>query len=209
VLENVKDGAREIADMVDRFNEISMIMGDPPEDADFDALDGGNGRRCRKRSTPSMAGRSTTSSKSRWRRCAARRATGRSTSSPAAKSAVSRCQLLIEKPDLLLLDEPTNHLDAETSNGWKSTCGISGRGLMITHDRYFLDNVTGWILELDRGKYSPTRATTPPIWKPRPSAWSRKAARRIGRQKAIWRAASGSVLAQGAPDQVEGPHQGL
>ena len=66
------------------------------------------------------------------------------------------CKLLLSEPDLLLLDEPTNHLDAETVN-WleKHLREFKGAVLIITHDRYFLDNVTGWILELDRGRGIP------------------------------------------------------
>ncbi len=69
---------------------------------------------------------------------------------------VALCQLLLSKPDLLLLDEPTNHLDAETV-AWleKHLRAYAGSVLIVTHDRYFLDNVTGWILELDRGKSIP------------------------------------------------------
>jgi energy-dependent translational throttle protein EttA len=72
------------------------------------------------------------------------------------KRRVALCQLLLRQPDLLLLDEPTNHLDAETI-AWleKHLREYPGSVLMITHDRYFLDNVTGWILELDRGKGIP------------------------------------------------------
>jgi ATP-binding cassette ChvD family protein len=69
---------------------------------------------------------------------------------------VALCALLLSKPDLLLLDEPTNHLDAETT-AWleRHLREFEGAVLIITHDRYFLDNVTGWILELDRGKGVP------------------------------------------------------
>jgi energy-dependent translational throttle protein EttA len=69
---------------------------------------------------------------------------------------VALCQLLLRQPDLLLLDEPTNHLDAETT-AWleKHLRQYPGAVLLITHDRYFLDNVTGWILELDRGRGIP------------------------------------------------------
>jgi len=68
------------------------------------------------------------------------------------KRRVALCRLLLEKPDLLLLDEPTNHLDAE-SVAWleRHLREYGGTVVMVTHDRYFLDNVTGWILELDRG----------------------------------------------------------
>ncbi|MGQ4273202.1 energy-dependent translational throttle protein EttA [Terrihabitans sp. B22-R8] len=69
---------------------------------------------------------------------------------------VALCKLLLEKPELLLLDEPTNHLDAETT-GWLENHlrNYPGAILIVTHDRYFLDNVTGWILELDRGRGIP------------------------------------------------------
>ncbi|KQS97860.1 MULTISPECIES: energy-dependent translational throttle protein EttA [unclassified Rhizobium] len=69
---------------------------------------------------------------------------------------IALCKLLLSKPDLLLLDEPTNHLDAETI-GWLENHlrQYTGSVIMITHDRYFLDNVTGWILELDRGRGIP------------------------------------------------------
>src|SRR5690606_16579519 len=69
---------------------------------------------------------------------------------------VALCRLLLSEPDLLLLDEPTNHLDAETT-AWleKHLRAYKGAVLIITHDRYFLDNVTGWILELDRGRGIP------------------------------------------------------
>ncbi|MEO4000188.1 energy-dependent translational throttle protein EttA [Mesorhizobium sp. CAU 1732] len=69
---------------------------------------------------------------------------------------VALCQLLLREPDLLLLDEPTNHLDAETT-AWleKHLRAYKGAVMIITHDRYFLDNVTGWILELDRGRGIP------------------------------------------------------
>ncbi|HKH81983.1 MAG TPA: energy-dependent translational throttle protein EttA [Methylovirgula sp.] len=70
---------------------------------------------------------------------------------------VALCKLLLEKPDLLLLDEPTNHLDAETVNWLEGYLrAYPGAILIVTHDRYFLDNVTGWILELDRGRGIPT-----------------------------------------------------
>ena len=69
---------------------------------------------------------------------------------------VALCKLLLEKPELLLLDEPTNHLDAETVNWLEGHLrNYEGAILIVTHDRYFLDNVTGWILELDRGRGIP------------------------------------------------------
>src|SRR5207344_3453073 len=69
---------------------------------------------------------------------------------------VALCRLLLGKPDLLLLDEPTNHLDAE-SVAWleRHLAEYAGAVVAVTHDRYFLDNVAGWILELDRGQGHP------------------------------------------------------
>ena len=69
---------------------------------------------------------------------------------------VALCKLLLSKPDLLLLDEPTNHLDAESVSWLERTLQeYSGTVVAVTHDRYFLDNVAGWILELDRGRGIP------------------------------------------------------
>lgn len=72
------------------------------------------------------------------------------------KRRVALCKLLLEKPDLLLLDEPTNHLDAETT-AWLQhyLAAYHGTVILVTHDRYFLDHITGWILELDRGQALP------------------------------------------------------
>ena len=69
---------------------------------------------------------------------------------------VALCQLLLSKPDLLLLDEPTNHLDAESVQWLERTSAeLPGDVVAVTHDRYFLDNVAEWILELDRGRAYP------------------------------------------------------
>ncbi len=79
-----------------------------------------------------------------------------STLSGGERRRVALCRLLLEQPDLLLLDEPTNHLDAETVNWLEGHLRkYPGAILIVTHDRYFLDNVTGWILELDRGRGIP------------------------------------------------------
>ena len=71
------------------------------------------------------------------------------------KSAALPCRLLLQKPDILLLDEPTNHLDAESVGWLEMHLQKYGGRSAVTHDRYFLDNVTGWILELDRGQGIP------------------------------------------------------
>jgi ATP-binding cassette ChvD family protein len=88
---------------------------------------------------------------------------------------VALCKLLLEKPDMLLLDEPTNHLDAE-SIAWLQKHLIDYRGtiLIVTHDRYFLDDITGWILELDRGRGIPYEGNY--------SAWLDQKAKRLAQE---------------------------
>jgi ATPase subunit of ABC transporter with duplicated ATPase domains len=102
---------------------------------------------------------------------------------------VALCQLLLRQPDLLLLDEPTNHLDAEkASPGWKSTCAnIPGAVMMITHDRYFLDNVTGWILELDRGRGIPYEGNYTAYLEAKAKRMKQEGREEAARQKALAR----------------------
>ena len=92
------------------------------------------------------------------------------------KRRVALCKLLLERPDVLLLDEPTNHLDAE-SVAWleRHLKEYAGTVVAVTHDRYFLDNVAGWILELDRGQGIP--------WQGNYSSWLEQKAERLGREE--------------------------
>ena len=124
---------------------------------------------------------------------------------------VALCRLLLQKPDILLLDEPTNHLDAETV-AWLEhhLQQYAGTVIAVTHDRYFLDNVAGWILELDRGRGIP--------WKGNYSSWLEQKQARLQleekseskRQKTLRaRAGVDPHGAQGAPSQVQGAHHGL
>jgi len=156
VLENVKDGARDTADLVDRFNEISNIMADPPEDADFDALMEEMGTLQEK--IDAVDGWSL-DSQLELAMEALRCPPGDwpvDSLSGGEKRRVALTRLLIQKPSILLLDEPTNHLDAESVEWLENHLKeYAGAVLMITHDRYFLDNVVSWILELDRSKYFP------------------------------------------------------
>ena len=111
------------------------------------------------RSTPPTPGTSTRSSTRRWTRCACRPPTPTSRKlSGGERRRVALCRLLLSAPDLLLLDEPTNHLDAE-SVAWleQHLEEYKGTIVAVTHDRYFLDNVAGWILELDRGQRPPVQ----------------------------------------------------
>ncbi|ODT07026.1 MAG: energy-dependent translational throttle protein EttA [Mesorhizobium sp. SCN 65-20] len=101
---------------------------------------------------------------------------------------IALCRLLLEQPDLLLLDEPTNHLDAETT-GWleKHLRDYPGSVLIITHDRYFLDNVTGWILELDRGRGIPYEGNYTKYLDAKAKRLIQEGREDDARQKAIWR----------------------
>ncbi|MFY9655949.1 MAG: energy-dependent translational throttle protein EttA [Methylocystis sp.] len=109
---------------------------------------------------------------------------------------VALCRLLLEQPDLLLLDEPTNHLDAETVNWLEGHLrNYPGAILIVTHDRYFLDNVTGWILELDRGKGIPYEGNYTSWLKQKQKRLMQEASEDKARQRALeaeseWIAAS-------------------
>ncbi|MBP1844946.1 ATP-binding cassette ChvD family protein [Rhizobium petrolearium] len=104
------------------------------------------------------------------------------------KRRVALCQLLLRQPDLLLLDEPTNHLDAETI-AWleKHLREYPGAILMVTHDRYFLDNVTGWILELDRGRGIPYEGNYSAYLQAKAKRMSQEEREEGARQKALAR----------------------
>jgi ATP-binding cassette ChvD family protein len=109
---------------------------------------------------------------------------------------VALCRLLLEQPDLLLLDEPTNHLDAETVNWLEGHLrNYPGAILIVTHDRYFLDNVTGWILELDRGRGIPYEGNYTSWLKQKQKRLMQEASEDKARQRALeaeseWIAAS-------------------
>ncbi|MCJ2186159.1 energy-dependent translational throttle protein EttA [Novosphingobium beihaiensis] len=186
VLENVKDGARETADMIDRFNEISMIMGDPPEDCDFDALMAEMGELQDKIDAVDgwtldnqleVAMEALRCPPSDW---------PVESLSGGEKRRIALTRLLIQKPDILLLDEPTNHLDAESVDWLEHHLAeYHGAVLMITHDRYFLDNVVGWILELDRGKYFPYEGNYSTYLEKKAKRLEQEDREASGRQKAI------------------------
>ena len=186
VLENVKDGARETADLVDRFNEISNLMADPPEDADFDALMAEMGELQEKIDAVDgwtldnqleIAMEALRCPPSDW---------SVDTLSGGEKRRVALTRLLIQKPSILLLDEPTNHLDAESVEWLENHLKqYAGAVLMITHDRYFLDNVVGWILELDRGKYFPYEGNYSTYLEKKAKRLSQEEREESGRQKAI------------------------
>jgi len=186
VLENVKDGARDTADLVDRFNEISMIMADPPEDADFDALMTEMGELQEK--IDAVDGW-TLDNQLEIAMEALRCPPGDwsvESLSGGEKRRIALTRLLIQKPSILLLDEPTNHLDAESVEWLENHLKeYPGAVLMITHDRYFLDNVVGWILELDRGKYFPYEGNYSTYLEKKSKRLEQEEREESGRQKAI------------------------
>ena len=154
VLENVQDGVRETMDLLARFNAISDEMASP--DADYDTLLAEMGTL-----QEQLDHRNAWEIDSQLEQAmdALRCPPGDadvSVLSGGEKRRVALCKLLLEAPDLLLLDEPTNHLDAE-SVLWleQHLQKYPGAVVAITHDRYFLDNVAEWILELDRGRAYP------------------------------------------------------
>ncbi|MCK9264052.1 MAG: energy-dependent translational throttle protein EttA [Deltaproteobacteria bacterium] len=172
VRQAVEEGLREAVDLVNEYNEISMKFAEPLSDDEMDALMARQGElqekidhldawdidsrlemamdalRCPPGDTPVRV------------------------LSGGEKRRVALCRLLLKKPDILLLDEPTNHLDAETV-AWleRHLQQYEGTVIAVTHDRYFLDNVAGWILELDRGHGIP--------WKGNYSSWLEQKQRRL------------------------------
>jgi ATP-binding cassette ChvD family protein len=154
VLGNVEEGVAETKAMLDRFNEISLEMSNP--DADYDSLLAEMGKL-----------QEAIDHKNAWDLDAQLEMAMDALRCPPADSNISvlsggekrrvaLCKLLLQQPDLLLLDEPTNHLDAESVQWLEQHLEkYPGTIVAITHDRYFLDNVAQWILELDRGRCYP------------------------------------------------------
>ena len=154
VIDNVKEGVAETVAMLDRFNAISEELGNP--DADYDKLLAEMGNLQEK-----LDHRNAWELDSQLEqamdalRCPPPDADV-SVLSGGEKRRVALCKLLLQAPDLLLLDEPTNHLDAESVLWLEQHLNkYHGAVVAITHDRYFLDNVAQWILELDRGRAYP------------------------------------------------------
>jgi len=154
--ENVEEAFADLKGWLNRFNEISMKFAEPLSDDEMNALlteqgdlqekiDAADGWELDRRVDIALDAL----------RCPPAEATV-TTLSGGERRRVALCKLLLEKPDLLLLDEPTNHLDAE-SVAWleKTLRDYPGTVMVVTHDRYFLDNVTNWILEIERGRGYP------------------------------------------------------
>ena len=156
VAENVMDAMAEIKAVVDRFNEVSMKLGEVTDDEEMMAL---IGEQAELQEQIDAADAWDLDRHVEVAMDALRCPPGDwkvTDLSGGEKRRVALCKLLLSKPDMLLLDEPTNHLDAESVAWLQRFLGeYEGTVVMVTHDRYFLDNVTGWILELDRGSGIP------------------------------------------------------
>jgi ATP-binding cassette ChvD family protein len=169
---NVEEGVAAIRALLDEFNAISAKFAEPMGDEEMTALMDKQGR---VQEAIDHAGAWELDHKIDVAMDALRCPPGDqdvATLSGGEKRRVALCRLLLSQPDLLLLDEPTNHLDAE-SVAWleRHLAEFPGCALAVTHDRYFLDNVAGWILELDRGEGIP--------WKGNYSGWLEQKAKRL------------------------------
>jgi ATP-binding cassette ChvD family protein len=186
VLENVKDGARGVADMVDRFNAISAEMCE--DGADFEVLGAEMGELQEK--IDAVDGW-TLDNQLEIAMEALRCPPGDwpvTDLSGGEKRRVALTRLLIQKPSILLLDEPTNHLDAESVQWLENHLKeYAGAVLMITHDRYFLDNVVEWILELDRGSYYPYEGNYSTYLEKKAKRLEQESREESGKQKALAR----------------------
>ena len=156
VFENVQEAVTERRAVLDRYNEISMMLGEVTDDNEMqklcdemaklqDTIDAANLWELDRQVEMAMAVMNLPPGDADVTKL-----------SGGEKRRVALCQLMIRQPDLLLLDEPTNHLDAE-SVSWleQHLAKYPGTVVAVTHDRYFLDNVAQWILEIDRGKGIP------------------------------------------------------
>jgi energy-dependent translational throttle protein EttA len=172
VKDNILEGLKETADLLKEFEEISMKFGEEMSDEQMEKL---LARQAEVQERIEAAGAWELDRKIEVAMDALRCPPGEAAVthlSGGEKRRVALCKLLLSQPDLLLLDEPTNHLDAE-SVAWleKHLQQYKGSVVLITHDRYFLDNVVGWILELDRGQGIP--------WEGNYSSWLEQKQKRL------------------------------
>jgi ATP-binding cassette ChvD family protein len=176
VRELVEEGVREIADLMKEFESINEQLSQPMSDKEMNALLERQGKVQEKLDA---SGAWDLDSRLEMAMDALRCPAGETpvrVLSGGERRRVALCRLLLQKPDILLLDEPTNHLDAETV-GWleQHLQQYAGTVIAVTHDRYFLDNVAGWILELDRGRGIP--------WKGNYSSWLEQKRTRLQREE--------------------------
>ena len=172
VLEIVQEGVQEVVDVLNEYNEISMKFMEPMSDDQMNALIERQGELSEM--IDHMGGWELDSKLERAMdalNCPPQEALV-STLSGGERRRVALCRLLLRQPDVLLLDEPTNHLDAESIQWLEAHLRqYKGTVIAVTHDRYFLDNVAGWILELDRGEGIP--------WKGNYSSWLDQKTKRL------------------------------
>jgi ATP-binding cassette ChvD family protein len=174
VREVVEQGAQPVIDLLKEFDEINNSFADP--DVDMDKL---MERQAKVQDKLDALGAWDLDSKLEMAMDALRCPPGEtpvSILSGGEKRRVALCRLLLQQPDILLLDEPTNHLDAESVQWLEQHLQkYPGTVIAVTHDRYFLDNVAGWILELDRGEGIP--------WKGNYSSWLEQKQERLRREE--------------------------
>jgi len=176
VLEIVKEGVQETVDLLEEFNQINEKFAEPMNDDEMQALIDRQGEVQEKLDTLDAWD---LDSKLEMALDALRCPPSDSTCehlSGGEKRRIALCRTLLKQPDILLLDEPTNHLDAE-SVAWLEhhLQQYEGTVIAVTHDRYFLDNVAGWILELDRGRGIP--------WKGNYSSWLEQKEKRLANEE--------------------------
>ena len=174
VKEIVSEGAKELVDLLAEFDKVSEAFGEP--DADYDKL---GARQAELQEKIEAADGWNLDSRLELAMEALRCPPGDEVVdhlSGGERRRTALCRLLLQKPDILLLDEPTNHLDAETV-AWleRHLRDYAGTVIAVTHDRYFLDNVAGWILELDRGEGIP--------WKGNYSGWLEQKEQRMAKEE--------------------------
>ena len=172
VLEVVQEGVQEVMDALNEYNEISMKFMEPMDDDQMNKLIERQGELSE--TIDHLGGWEIDSKLERAMdalNCPDQQAKV-STLSGGERRRVALCRLLLQQPDVLLLDEPTNHLDAESIQWLEAHLRqYKGTVIAVTHDRYFLDNVAGWILELDRGEGIP--------WKGNYSSWLDQKTKRL------------------------------
>ncbi|WP_224963229.1 energy-dependent translational throttle protein EttA [Geomonas subterranea] len=172
----VEEGVQEVVDLVNEFNEINMKFGEEMTDAEMEKL---CDRQAKVQEKLDHLDAWDLDSRLELAMDALRcppADTNVANLSGGEKRRVALCRLLLQKPDILLLDEPTNHLDAE-SVAWleQHLQRYAGTVIAVTHDRYFLDNVAGWILELDRGQGIP--------WQGNYSSWLEQKEKRLAQEE--------------------------
>ncbi|MBP5390404.1 MAG: energy-dependent translational throttle protein EttA [Bacteroidales bacterium] len=176
VIEVVREGVREVVELLDEYNAISAAFAEPMDDDRMNALIERQGELTEK--IEHLDGWEIESKLERAMdalQCPPPEASV-ATLSGGERRRVALCRLLLREPDVLLLDEPTNHLDTESIQWLEAHLKqYKGTVIAVTHDRYFLDNVAGWILELDRGEGIP--------WKGNYSSWLEQKSIRLAQEE--------------------------